>query len=233
MRGSKCVLNFAEMTPAGGSEVSFDMKLDRIKYEIVSDIVESLREIDGSRSVLDVGCRDTVLRRYLSKDILYSGVDLFQNQDGTVDHVQDFVDGLPIKSGSWDVVTALDVVEHVDDVEAAMRELWRVTGKHLIVILPNLAHASYRLSFLLKGHLGTDKYDMSYPPTLDRHRWLTTQQQADSFMETFAQSHDATLQVFHTTESPRKSWLRKIARVFGLGPNFWAWNILYVISRTE
>jgi len=209
------------------------MKLDKIKYEIVADLIARLDTGQGPLSLLDVGCRDTVLRRYLPAAVRYAGVDLFQNEDGTVDHVQDLMAGLPLADRSWDVVTALDVVEHVDDMKAAMDELWRVASRQLIVILPNVAYVGFRLKFLLKGHLGTDKYDMPYPGNQDRHRWLTTQQQADAFMAAFVEDKGATLEIFHTSESPRKASLARIARLFGLGPNVWAWNSLYVISRVQ
>lgn len=45
---------------------------------------------------------------------------------------------LPLPSGSFDLVTASHVLEHLDDDDAALRELVRITrpGGHVLVILP-------------------------------------------------------------------------------------------------
>lgn len=45
---------------------------------------------------------------------------------------------LPFEDGSFDLVTALDVVEHLDDDVAALREAWRVLRPHghLLVTVP-------------------------------------------------------------------------------------------------
>lgn len=205
--------------------------LDKIKYQIVGDHFQRFQNADGKLTVLDVGCRDTVLKSYLPQGTRYAGVDLFQNDQGTVEYVQDLTRGLPIDDRSWDVVTALDVVEHIDDMQAALSELWRVCGRHLIVVLPNMAHIRYRLNFLLSGHTGTDKYDLVFPGNLDRHRWFTTLIQSDAYMRCFAESAGADLEILHATESPSKARLARIARMFGLGPQFWAWTSIYTLSR--
>jgi len=45
---------------------------------------------------------------------------------------------LPFEDASFDLVTALDVVEHLDDDAAAFREAWRVLrpGGHMLVTVP-------------------------------------------------------------------------------------------------
>lgn len=207
------------------------IRLDLLKYDIVANIVALSGCSNRPVSLLDVGCRDTVLKRHLPPHVRYAGVDLFQNESGTVDYVQDLTDGLPFADRAWDIVTALDVVEHVDDMKSALDELWRVTDRQLIVILPNLAYVMFRLNFLMKGHFGTDKYDMPFPGNLDRHRWLTTQSQADKYMAAFAADVGADIEIHHTSESRNKSRLARFSKLFGLAPDFWAWNILYVVSR--
>ncbi len=200
------------------------------KYQIVVEYCDNLQKPNGKLTVLDVGCRDTVLKSYLPKGTRYAGVDLFQNDQGTVDYVQDLTKGLPVDDQSWDVVTALDVVEHIDDMEAALSELWRVCGYRLIVVLPNMAHIWYRLNFLLRGRMN-GKYDLVFPGRLDRHRWLTTVIQSDAYMRCFAESAGASLEIRYETGSPKRACLAGIARVFGLGPQFWAWTGTYVLSR--
>lgn len=206
--------------------------LDKTKYEIVGDLFRTKQAQGGDAlSVLDVGCRDTVLKSYLPEGTRYSGVDLFQNDAGSVDYVTDLTKGLPFEDRSWDTVMALDVVEHIDDMHAALAELWRVCDRHLIVVLPNMAHIVFRLAFLTKGHPGTDKYDLFFPGDQDRHRWFTTLRQSDAYMARFAESVGADIETLHTTESRSKANLARFAKIFGLGPNFWAWSSIYVVSR--
>lgn len=206
--------------------------LDNTKYQIVGDLFRTKQaQSGGALSVLDVGCRDTVLKTYLPEGTRYSGVDLFQNDAGSVDYVTDLTKGLPFEDRSWDTVMALDVVEHVDDMHAALAELWRVSARHLIVVLPNMAHVMFRLAFLTKGHPGTDKYDLFFPGDQDRHRWFTTLNQSDAYMARFAESVGGRIETLHTTESKSKATLARFSKLFGMGPNFWAWSSIYVVSR--
>jgi 2-polyprenyl-3-methyl-5-hydroxy-6-metoxy-1,4-benzoquinol methylase len=46
---------------------------------------------------------------------------------------------LPFGPGQFDVVTALEVVEHIQDVEAAVREVVRVARRHVLVSVPSHA----------------------------------------------------------------------------------------------
>ena len=51
---------------------------------------------------------------------------------------QAMVEHLPFQTGSFDLVTCLDVIEHIPDDERALAELWRVTaaGGHLLITVP-------------------------------------------------------------------------------------------------
>lgn len=94
--------------------------------------------------MLDVGCGTgmnyTVLSKYgeaFSTDM--SDAALKYSKDRGIDNlVRSKSEVLGFTTGSFDVVTALDVLEHVDDDLAAMGELWRVTRDNglLIVTVP-------------------------------------------------------------------------------------------------
>src|SRR4051812_40223689 len=121
------------------------------KYRSVADVLSR-----RGGSLLDVGARDRILRRYIDASrIQYSSADLSAGHD----HQIDLERPLPFDNESFDIVVALDVLEHVDRVHGAFDELSRVTRRLLVVGLPNLASIGRRWSFLLRADLGTRKYD--------------------------------------------------------------------------
>jgi SAM-dependent methyltransferase len=139
--------------------------------------------LSGSvKSVLDVGCRDGVLRSYLPEDIEYIGVDLIEGINVT--HALNIEHGLPFPDRTFDAVFALDVLEHVDKFHYVFGELVRVARQQVIVQLPNMYHWSARLDYLLAKY--PDKYRLTSEPVEDRHRWIPSHEQAVKFAEVMA-----------------------------------------------
>jgi SAM-dependent methyltransferase len=200
------------------------------KFELVREVLRQVGAETAPASLLDVGCRGCELQSFLGAEFSYSGVDLVQNAAGTVEHVADLAQGLPLPDGSKDVVVALDVVEHVDDMEGALDEMLRVARKHVIVMLPNMAFVSHRLRFMFTGRIG-DKYDLAYGRGTDRHRWLTTQAQGDAFIAEFARQRGVACETRWYTGSRRKDVFAALCRMLGLSPNLWAWASLHVLTR--
>jgi hypothetical protein len=129
-------------------------------------------------SLLDIGARDGMLRRYLPGTIDYRSADVAAGSDFVIDLER----RLPFDDRSFDFVVALDVLEHVDNLHLAFDELTRIARSAVIVALPNMAFWAHRVAFALRGRLNTDKYDLSAMVRADRHRWLTTSAQAATFM---------------------------------------------------
>jgi hypothetical protein len=200
------------------------------KFEYVRDILSIDKHKGRKIKLLDVGCRGCELRNFLDNSIDYEGVDLFQNPSGSVKHVLDVSRGIPLKSGAYDYVVALDLVEHLDDFEGGLNELLRLSNHRLIVMLPNIAHIFFRVKFLFTGKL-SGKYDMCYKMGQDRHRWVTTQAQVDDLLRDFAKEHNLKFEVMWFTDSPKKNFFARLCRIFGISPNLWAWASLYVLER--
>src|SRR3954454_19672450 len=97
----------------------------------------------SDREILDVGCGTGTMLGYLSAfgtargiDADDSAVDYARRRGATADHVPP--GPLPFSDASFDLVTALDVLEHIADDRAALAEMRRVLrpGGTLLLTVP-------------------------------------------------------------------------------------------------
>jgi SAM-dependent methyltransferase len=95
----------------------------------------------GTTSLLDVGCGNgAFLHAAMARVPEVHGVDRSETALGyvRVPHTSASADRLPFADRSFDVVSCLEVIEHlpVDIYEAALRELARVARRHLLIGVP-------------------------------------------------------------------------------------------------
>jgi 2-polyprenyl-3-methyl-5-hydroxy-6-metoxy-1,4-benzoquinol methylase len=162
--------------------------MKRYKLKFIANIING---IDG-HSILDIGCRDCYLNELLTQDLEYLGCDIFQNQKGSVDVVGDFQD--IHFTEQYDFVTALDVVEHVDDPFALTEKIFKTSKKYVIITLPNIFNYSKKFDFLFNNSLG-GKYDFYTENKLDRHRWIMNYEQIVRFYKHIALKYDTKLTI--------------------------------------
>ncbi len=130
-------------------------------------------------SLLDLGCRTMALKPLLTSCREYYGTD-FVAAEGVYECNLEM--GLPqFSDNAFDVVTALDVLEHLEHTHNVLKEALRVAKKAVIVSLPNMYYIRFRLNFLLKGHL-SGKYAFPINPIMDRHRWVLSYTEAENFI---------------------------------------------------
>jgi SAM-dependent methyltransferase len=105
---------------------------------------ERLGGFDGARDLLDVGCGTGTMVGHLRRFGRAQGIDAdpaaveFSHRRG-VTEVKHVPPGpLPFEDGSFDVVTALDVLEHIPDDRAALADMVRVLrpGGTLMLTVP-------------------------------------------------------------------------------------------------
>ena len=150
------------------------------KYQQVADLLRA-----DNTSLLDVGCRDGILKSWLPETIKYAGVDLFPGEH--VLKTCNVEEGLPFEDGEYDAVAALDLLEHTDSIWFVFDELVRVASKQIMVVLPNMYHWRNRQRFCLGKE--QDKYRLTPEPILDRHRWLTSYSASVEFINAMADKH--------------------------------------------
>ena len=90
----------------------------------------------GTTDVLDIGCGAGNMIHHLSRYGSVKGVEVdarpvaMAQARGYDVRQADATGGIPFPEASFDLVTALDVIEHVDDDEAILREAHRVLRPH-------------------------------------------------------------------------------------------------------
>ena len=163
------------------------MELLTMRGVTLEDKAETI--VDGFPSVwagqvVDIGCRNREFEHALApRAVSYLGLDLSHGADA----VADLGAGLPFPDETADVVVALDVLEHTDDIHHSFSELCRVARRHIVLSLPNQYEAGARWMAVRGRHSG--KWGLPLAPRRDRHRWLFTLREAHEFCEHAAREH--------------------------------------------
>lgn len=128
-------------------------------------------------SILDLGCGDGLLLSLLKgKGIIGKGLDISEEavnrtkMKGFEASVFDFSDRLPFPDNSFDIVTSLDVLEHLYNPESLLKEARRVSKGSVIIGTPNFNSLPARLQVLFgavpennrpnKGHIHWFNYSV-------------------------------------------------------------------------
>lgn len=114
----------------------------RIIAGFVREICRKIK--DRAPRILDVGCGTGANLTMLSQFGDAEGVDIspdalaFCRERGLKNVRQGAAEALPYEDGTFDLVTALDVVEHLDDDLGGLREMRRVLrpGGHVLLFVP-------------------------------------------------------------------------------------------------
>jgi SAM-dependent methyltransferase len=116
------------------------------RRKIIASFVEDIchRVTDRRPRILDVGCGTGANLLMLSQYGDAEGVDVSEDalsfcRERGLDHVKlGAAEALPYDDGTFDLVTALDVVEHLDDDLAGLREMRRVLrpGGRVLLFVP-------------------------------------------------------------------------------------------------
>jgi len=102
----------------------------------------ALGRVRSGSAVLDIGCRDGGLRRYLPRDVRYQGIEIAPEFAGPDILIQDISSGIPFSDESFDYVFMIEVMEHVPNPYGTLTEIHRVLKPNGVLILsvPNPFH---------------------------------------------------------------------------------------------
>ena len=177
--------------------------------------------------LLDFGSRDQILKKFIPKQIKYTGVDISQNNDET-NIVMDLNQKIKFDNNSFDFVVALDVVEHLDDPKIFINECLRISKDKVYIVLPNIAYFEFRLMLLFSGSLGS-KYHFSGKKIDDKHQWFTNYYLVNQF---FNKNH-SNFQITKIIKTRNKLkflyFFEKILSKFL--PNIFSWSFLITINK--
>jgi len=129
---------------------------ERMRFRAAS----RLARVPAGAAVLDIGCRDGGLRRWLLPGVRYQGMDITPEFAGPDIVIRDVSDGIPFADGAFDHVFCIEVLEHVPNPFGALAEMHRVLrpGGVLVLSVPNPYHVKELIWNLLRipdrqGHL--------------------------------------------------------------------------------
>lgn len=153
------------------------VSLNRREY-----VAKKLGKLNGDK-ILDIGCRDMSLKYHLNGNYKYVGLDYDPRKNQTIDFINHNLEkGLPENIEGFDIIIALDVLEHLENIHGVFKEILQSAKKKIIIALPNMGHYKFRLNFLTKGEL-SGKYIFTVDKTLDRHRWVPNYKTIEKFVK--------------------------------------------------
>jgi ubiquinone/menaquinone biosynthesis C-methylase UbiE len=113
------------------------------RRKLVCELIDRLG-MPAQTRLLDVGCGTGANLKAFDQNFERVGIDMsraalgFCQQRGLDSLVQAKIEQSGMEHDTFDIVTALDMLEHVDDDMVALRELWRVSkpGGFLLITVP-------------------------------------------------------------------------------------------------
>jgi Methyltransferase domain len=157
-----------------------------------SRFVRSISESRACKQILNVGSGG---KRELAKivDATTAVFDLDMAGDCDLKLNLDSIEALPFADGEFEMVCAMDVLEHLESFHRINDELFRVSSKCVLISLPNSAVEFLQVALRRReSDPGNERgffskyYGLPLKRPPDRHRWWLYPQDIVRFYETFA-----------------------------------------------
>ena len=143
----------------------------KFSYNRNEFVANKLGNLNGEK-ILDIGCRDEVFKKYLKGKFDYYGIDYDPNDECYKENRLNYnlEKGLPDLSAKFDIINALDVLEHLENIHEIFNQLFKKSNNTISIALPNMGYYKFRLNFLFRGEI-SGKYTFHNKKINDRHRW--------------------------------------------------------------
>lgn len=203
------------------SPAQYDAWYDTPRGRWISDcefgLMMSMTQFVAGNTLLDVGCgTGHFSRRFTNSGLLVTGIDPDQaalefarNRDGAISYQQGDATRLQFADGSFDYCTAVTSLCFVTDPEKALREMWRICRKGVMLGLLNRNSRLYRERERHRGYAGA-RWDSEQ----DVQAWIALLDEAPASMRIATAVHYPSGTVFSRimekiilAASPRGSFL--------------------------
>ena len=101
-----------------------------------------LANISVEAVILDIGCRDGLLKNHLNYPIDYYGIDIVDKFKGENISIQDITNGTDFQDNYFDYVFCIDTLEHLRNPFFVLKEIHRILKPEGVLLLsvPNPYH---------------------------------------------------------------------------------------------
>ena len=198
----------------------YDQRKHALRYEVVTELV--LDNVRQGGTVVDVGCSSALVLdragadraiRAVGFDINEHGLRLRQQRASSPILAKAEVEHIPMMDGSADVVIFGEVIEHLVDPYAGLKEVSRITKEGGVVILTtNNASEMPTVSPLVNPGVWLERLAGRWWPTVLAFRNVTWNEPVDSSIDPLPPSTPTYVPHFHFSFSE----LRDLARDAGL-----------------
>jgi ubiquinone/menaquinone biosynthesis C-methylase UbiE len=138
------------------SEKYFRFSTRRITGIFIKKILLHLKK-NNPKNILDIGCGTGYITDIINHSIdaniiccdLNSNRISFAKTQFQLETVIADITYLPFKNSSFDTVLAIEIIEHLPNIESAINEIKRVTNKNVIITVPNDPY--FMIANLLRG----------------------------------------------------------------------------------
>ena len=130
----------------------------KFSYNRNEFVANKLGNLNGEK-ILDIGCRDEVFKKYLKGKFDYYGIDYDPNDECYKENRLNYnlEKGLPDLSAKFDIINALDVLEHLENIHEIFNQLFKKSNNTISIALPNMGYYKFRLNFLFLPFFPTEK----------------------------------------------------------------------------
>jgi hypothetical protein len=204
------------------NNVDQSIAADWISRSERSMFVKSISKSKACKKILNVGSggkRD--LANIVDTNTIVFDIDMAGDCDLklNLDHIKT----LPFADGEYDMVCAMDVLEHLENFHHINNELFRVSSRCILISLPNSATEFLQVA-LGRTDPGPKEergffskyYGLPLTPPADRHRWWLYPSDIVRFYENFAIAKGCRVTYF----IPKAGFFRSIVRLV-LGSNLY------------